>query len=71
MIAKIKLNYRLLLIKRLNTATIYHTHGLTITITITKQCGGTPVSFASALFNLEQKQVVIYVHLIFSDIVIL
>ena len=33
--------------------TTKHTH--TVTITITKQCGGTPVSFASVLFNLEHK----------------
>ena len=47
-------NYCLLSIKITNAATIYHAHGLTITIT--KQCGGTPVSFASVLFNLEHKQ---------------
>ena len=34
--------------------TTKHTHK--VTITITKQCGGTPVSFASVLFNLEHKQ---------------
>ena len=33
--------------------TTKHTH--TVTITITKQCGGTPVNFASVLFNLEHK----------------
>ena len=47
-------HYGVLLIKITNAATIYHAHGLTITIT--KQCGGTPVSFASVLFNLEHKQ---------------
>ena len=48
-------HYCLLLIKRINTTTIYHAHGLTITIT--KQCGGTLLSFASVyLFNLEHKQ---------------
>ena len=44
-------HYCLLLIKVINTATIYHVYGLTITITITRQCGGTPISFASVLFN--------------------
>ena len=47
-------HYGVLLIKITNAATIYHAHGLTITIT--KQCGGTPVSFASVLFNLEHKR---------------
>ena len=35
--------------------TTKHTH--TVTITITKQCGGTPVSFDSVSFNLEHKRV--------------
>ena len=46
----------LLLIKKLNEATIhYHAHGSALIIT--KHCGGTPVSFASILFNLDNEQV--------------
>ena len=38
-------------------ATLYHAHVLKTThIIITKQCGGTPVSFAVVLLNLEHKQ---------------
>ena len=40
-------HYCPLLIKKINTATTYHGHGLTITIT--KQCGGTQVTFGSGL----------------------
>ena len=50
-------HYYLLSIKRINTATLYHAHVLKTThIIITKQCGGTPVSFAVVLLNLEHKQ---------------
>ena len=33
-----------------------------LTITITKQCGGTPVIFASAMINLEHKQDTFEIH---------
>ena len=63
-------HYCLLLIKIINTATIYHAYSLTITTTITRQCGGTPVSFASVLFfNLERKLKYTSV-LVFSDLLI-
>lgn len=44
-----------------------------LTITITKHCGGTPVSSASALFNLvhKQKLTINITDFVFSDIAIL
>ena len=48
--------YCLLLIKRINTSTIYYAY-YGLTITITKQCGGTPVSSSASVFiNLEKRQ---------------
>ena len=43
-------------------ATIATGHVCTLTITITKKCGGTPVTFASAMINLEHKQDTLEIH---------